>query len=152
MPRIDVDALPELATTGYPPPLDRAVAGRSFRRLATGLDQFGVNRCTLKPGAWSSQRHWHSAEDELVYMLAGEAVLIEEGGETVLRPGDVAVFPRGVADAHHLVNRSDADAVFLAIGPDLAGEDRVVYPDVGMTWSGPEGYRVASNGNQSPTT
>ena len=118
MPKIDLDTIPQANTTGYPAPFDEAVAGRWYRRLAPpgGLTDFGASHVVLKPGGWSSQRHWHDGEDELVVMIAGEAVLIEDGGETVLRTGDVAAFPKGVRDGHHLVNRSDADCVFVAIG------------------------------------
>lgn len=116
--------------------------GRSWLPLAGALGDIGVNLVTLAPGAASSQRHWHSAEDELVYMLDGEAVLVEEDSETVLRPGDVAVFPKGVPNAHHLVNRSAADVRFLAIGPDRPAEDACVYPDIGMRWSGADGYTL----------
>ncbi|TRW16983.1 cupin domain-containing protein [Glacieibacterium frigidum] len=142
MPKLALDAIPSIARTGYPPPHDAAVQGRSWVPLAGALTDVGVNLVTLAPGAASSQRHWHSAEDELVYMLAGEAVLIEDDGETLLHPGDVAVFPKGVPNAHHLVNRSAADVRFLAIGPDKPGQDACVYPDIGMRWSNAEGYTL----------
>jgi len=118
MPKVDLAQIAQTNRTGYPPPFDQPVAGRWYRRLAppTGLTDFGASHVTLKPDAWSSQRHWHDGEDELVVMLAGEAVLIEDGGETVLRAGDIAAFAKGVRDGHHLVNRSDADCVFVAIG------------------------------------
>ena len=118
MPKIDLDTIPQANTTGYPAPFDEAVAGRWYRRLAPpgGLTDFGASHVVLKPGAWSSQCHWHDGEDELVVMIAGEAVLIEDGGETVMRAGDIAAFPKGVRDGHHLANQSDADCVFVAIG------------------------------------
>jgi len=118
MPKVDLAQIAQTNRTGYPPPFDQPVAGRWYRRLAppSGLTDFGASHVTLKPDAWSSQRHWHDGEDELVVMLAGEAVLIENGGETVLRAGDIAAFAKGVRDGHHLVNRSDADCVFVAIG------------------------------------
>ncbi len=133
MPKIDVDAVPEVSASGYPPIYAKAVAGRSYRRLGAeaGLTDFAANLCRLAPGAWSSQRHWHSEEDEFVMMVAGEAVLITDAGETTMRPGDCAAFKAGVADAHHLVNRSDADALFLAIGPDKPS-DTCTYPDIDM--------------------
>jgi len=140
MPKLDVDALPVLRTSGYLPPYDAAVKGRSRRAIGVGLTEFGVNLVRLEPGAWSSQRHWHTAEDELVYMVAGEAVLIEDGGETLLRAGDVASFPKGVANGHHLVNRSSADAVFIAIGNDAPATDECHYPDADMFWSEATGY------------
>lgn len=140
MPKIDLDAIPVTRRTGYPPPHDGAVAGRSWQELGAGLTDMGVNLVTLEPGAASSQRHWHSAEDELVYMVAGEAVLVEDGGETTLRRGDAAVFPKGVANGHHLVNRSNADAVLLAVGTDRPHDDRCIYPDIDMVWTEATGY------------
>ena len=118
MPKVDLAQIAQTNRTGYPTPFDQPVAGRWYRRLAppAGLTDFGASHVTLKPGAWSSQRHWHDGEDELVIMLAGEAVLIEDGGETVMRAGDIASFAKGVRNGHHLVNRSDADCVFVAIG------------------------------------
>lgn len=118
MPKIILDAIPQSNATGYPPPFDAEVQGRWYRRLApaTGLADFGVSHVVLKPGAWSSQRHWHDGEDEMVIMLSGEAVLIEDDGETVMKPGDVAAWPKGSTNGHHLVNRSDSDCVFVAIG------------------------------------
>jgi uncharacterized cupin superfamily protein len=133
MPKINIDKLPSVATTGYPEPFKKVVEGRSRKRLglAAGLTQFGVNLCTLKPGAASSQNHWHDNEDEFVYMLEGEAVLCEDGNEVVLKPGDVAAWKAGVPDGHNLVNRSDRDAVFLEIGTSAAKE-RVLYPGVDL--------------------
>jgi uncharacterized cupin superfamily protein len=118
MPKISLDAIPQTNATGYPPPFDAEVQGRWYRRLApaSGLTDFGASHVVLKPGAWSSQRHWHDGEDEMVIMLSGEAVLIEDDGETVMKAGDVAAWPKGSTNGHHLVNRSDADCVFVAIG------------------------------------
>jgi uncharacterized cupin superfamily protein len=133
MPKIDIDGLGSDSATGYPEPFRQLVLGRSRKRLgnAAGLTQFGVNLATLKPGAASAQRHWHAVEDEFVYMLAGEVVLCEDGGEVVLRPGDAAGFKAGVANGHCLVNRSDNDAVYLEIGT-RAVRERAEYPDVDM--------------------
>src|SRR3974390_1812136 len=118
MPKIDIDGLNIEAATGYPEPLRKVVEGRSRKRLgdAAGLTQFGVNLTTLKPGAASALRHWHAVEDEFVYMLAGEVVLCEDGGEVVLLPGDAAGFKAGVPNGHCLVNRGAQDAVYLEIG------------------------------------
>ena len=143
MPKLDLAALPETATTGYPPPYDALVAGRRQRRVDAGLTDFGANLTTLAPGAMSSLRHWHSAGDELVVLLAGEAVLIDDGGETLLGPGDVATFAKGEANGHHLVNRGPGDAVLLAVGVDHA-DDQVTYPDADLFWSAPTGYIPAS--------
>lgn len=133
MPKIDISAIPEHTATGYPAPFDEIVRGRVRKRLgnAGNLTQFGVNLCRLAPGSASSQRHWHEEADELVYMLEGEAVLIEDDGETVLRPGDAATFKAGVANGHHLVNRSDRDALFLEVGTRSAN-GRGEYSDIDM--------------------
>ena len=136
MPKISLDAIPQTNATGYPPPFDAEVQGRWYRRLApaTGLIDFGASHVVLKPGAWSSQRHWHDAEDELVIMLSGEAVLVEDGGETVMRAGDVAAWPAGAQNGHHLINRTGEDCVFIAIGAgnkDGGGS----YPDIDMTFA-----------------
>jgi uncharacterized cupin superfamily protein len=133
MPKVDVDALPIDTRTGYPPPFDRVVYGRERRRLgiAAGLDQFGVNLTTLRPGAASALRHWHEKEDEFVYILEGEVMLIEDGGETVLKPGDAAGFKASSGNGHHLVNRTTSDAVYLEIGT-RSKHERVEYPDVDL--------------------
>ena len=106
-------------------------AGRREARLGTGVGvtQFGVNHVTLAPGAVSSLRHWHEQEDEFVYVLAGDMVLIDETGEHPLTAGDYAGFPAGAANAHHLINRSTAPAEFLAVGARHRGLERVHYPD-----------------------
>ncbi|HST35896.1 MAG TPA: cupin domain-containing protein [Allosphingosinicella sp.] len=132
MPRLDLDAIGQTNRTGYPPPHDAPMAKRHYRRLApaAGVEDFGVSHVLLEPGGISSQRHWHEDEDEMVIMLEGEAVLIEDGGETPMRPGDVAAFPKGVANGHHLVNRSDAPCVFVAVGKPAASDCH--YPDVDM--------------------
>lgn len=133
MPKLDLDTIPPTNATGYPAPFDAPVAGRWYRRLAppSGLTTIGASHVVLTPGAWSSQRHWHDRHDELVVMIAGEAVLVEDGGETVLRAGDVAAFPKGVRDGHHLQNRSAADCVFVAIGAGGA-DDWGEYADIDM--------------------
>ena len=130
MPKIDIAELPIDTRTGYPPPYDRVVVGRERKRLgnAAGLDQFGVNLTTLKPGAASALRHWHEQEDELVFILQGEVMLIEDDGETLLKPGDAAGFKANSGVGHHLVNTSDRDAVFLEIGT-RSKHERAHYPD-----------------------
>jgi uncharacterized cupin superfamily protein len=132
MPKLDLDAIESTNRTGYPPPYAEAMAKRHYRRLApaAGLEDFGASHVTLEPGGISSQRHWHEGEDELVVMLAGEAVLVADEGETALRAGDVAAFPKGMANGHHLVNRSDAPCVFVAVGRVAATDCH--YPDVDM--------------------
>ena len=133
MPKIDIATLPVDARSTYPEPFTHVVAGRSRKRLgvAAGLDQFGVNLTTLKPGAASALRHWHHTEDELVYILEGELTLIEDGGETPLKPGDAAGFKAGVKNGHHLVNKSNRDAIYLEIGTRSRNE-RAEYPDVDL--------------------
>lgn len=141
MPKLDLDTIQQVNSTGYPEPFNRDVSGRWYRRLAPpgGLTEMGASHVVLKPGAWSSQRHWHAGEDELLVMLAGEAVLVEDAGRTTLRTGDVCAWPAGSANGHHLINESDADCVFVAIsaGEDTGGD----YPDIDMCWTADGTYR-----------
>ena len=97
MPKLDLDSIPQSNATGYPAPFDAPVRGRWWRRLApaSGLTELGASQVVLKPGAWSSQRHWHGDEDELLVMIAGEAVLVEDEGRSVLHPGDICAWPKG---------------------------------------------------------
>lgn len=141
MPKLDLESIPQKNDTGYPPPYDEAVAGRFYRRLApaAGLTTMGASHVVLKPGAWSSQRHWHAVEDELLIMLAGEAVLVEDSGETILRAGDICTWPAGARDGHHLQNRSAADCAFVAISSGDAARDHGEYPDIDMVFD-PGGY------------
>jgi uncharacterized cupin superfamily protein len=134
MPKIDIDAAPTRFGTGYPPPYDAPCRGRRRWKLgdAAGLTQFGVNLLRLLPGQWSSQRHWHTAEDEFVYVLEGEVVLVTDEGEQTLRPGDCAGFPAGQPNGHHLQNRSGAEAVLLEVGSRRPGEDGASYPDIDL--------------------
>ena len=133
MPKVDLSQIEQTNRTGYPAPYSHDVAGRRYRRIgqATGLTDIGVSHCVLEPGAWSSQRHWHEGIDEFVVMLDGEAVLVEEGVETLLKAGDCAVFPKDVANGHHLVNRSDRPCVFLAFDCQY-GEGDCHYPDIDL--------------------
>ena len=133
MPKIDISALPEDNSCGYPAPFHEIAKGRFRRRLgnAGGLTQFGVNLCRLEPGSGTSQRHWHEKEDELVYIVEGEVVLIEDEGETVLRAGDAASFKAGVANGHQLLNRSPCEALVLEMGSRIPAE-RAYYPDIDM--------------------
>ncbi len=135
MPKIEIDSIPERRGSDYPAPFDRPVAPRLRQRLgdAAGLTQFGVNRLQIPPGSWSAQRHWHSHEDEFVYVLSGELVLVTDSGEQVMRAGDCAAFPANAANGHHLVNRSDAAAVCLEVGSRNAS-DFVVYPDIDLVF------------------
>ena len=133
MPKADIASIELDTRSGYPEPYRQVTIGRERKRLgsAIGLDQFGVNLSRLKPGAQSSQRHWHANEDEFVYILEGEVILHEDSGETVLRPGDAAGWKAGVPDGHCLINRSARDVVYLEIGT-RAKHERAQYPDVDL--------------------
>jgi len=130
---IDPALLPARRGSGYPEPFRGAVGGRIKRALGDpcGLTQFGANLVELPPGCWSSQRHWHSHEDELVYVVSGELTLVTDAGEQRLGPGMIAGFPAGDANGHHLINRSGAPATYLEIGTRIA-EDGAVYSDIDM--------------------
>lgn len=119
--------------TTYPAPYHEEIAGREKRKVgnALGLRNFGVNFVRLKPGAWSSQRHWHTRQDEFVYVLEGELTLVTDAGETALGAGMVGGFPAGSGDGHHLVNRTEVDALYIEVGDRLPGDD-VDYPDIDM--------------------
>jgi uncharacterized cupin superfamily protein len=131
--RIDVAAIAPVVGTLYPAPFDQPCRARERRKLgdAAGLQQFGVNLLRLPPGAWSSQRHWHTTSDELVYVISGEVTMVTDSGDEVLRPGDAAGFRAGDPDGHCLQNRSTVDAFVLEIGTrDL--DDVGYYPDIDM--------------------
>lgn len=133
MPKIDFATAKVRTGTRYPAPYDVPCRERHRLQLgdAAGLTQFGVNLLTLKPGVWSSQRHWHRLEDEFVHVVSGEVVLVTDSGEEILRAGDCAGFPAGDGNGHHLVNRSGHDAVLLEIGT-RSGGDSATYPDIDL--------------------
>ena len=133
MEKIDKNALARRQGSGYPSPFDGPCRERVRQALgdAARLTDFGVNLLTLPPGTWSSQRHWHSTEDEFVMVLAGEVVLVTDAGEELLRAGDCAAFPAGDPDGHHVINRGASDAVLLEVGTRQA-DDRTVYSDIDM--------------------
>jgi uncharacterized cupin superfamily protein len=136
LPAIDPMAVPgKTGETDYPEIFQAGMTGATRRRLgnAAGLKNFGVNLTTLPPGCASALRHWHSKQDEFVYVLAGELVLISDCGEQVLTIGMAAGFPAGVPDGHQLISRSDRDATFLEIGDRSPGDDGD-YPDIDMIW------------------
>jgi uncharacterized cupin superfamily protein len=147
MPKINTGAVPARKGSGYPSPFDAPCAARTRRRLgeAGGLRDFGVNLMTLPPGSWSSQRHWHSHEDEFVYLLEGELTLIEDGGETVMHAGDCATFPKGTGNGHHLVNKASAMAVYLEVG-SRNPQDLTTCSDIDMMSSSAEGRFVHKDG------
>ena len=145
-PALDPAALSPRIGSSYPAPFDEPCKEREKRVLGDplGLTQFGVNLTTLVPGAWSAQRHWHSAVDEFVYVLDGELTLVTDAGEQILGPGMAAGFPAGQPDGHHLVNRSDRPATYLEIG-DRQPNDTAQYPDVDLYVEvTPEGYAFSN--------
>jgi uncharacterized cupin superfamily protein len=147
MPRIDLAAVPQRKGVGYPPPFAAMSAERIRQRLgdAGGLKDFGVNLMRLPPGNWSAQRHWHSHEDEFVYVLEGELVLVEDAGETLLRAGDAAAFPKNSGNGHHLINRSGRIAVYLEVG-SRHPDDLTTCSDVDMMSANADGRFVHKDG------
>lgn len=137
MPKIDIANLPVQIGSGYPAPFAEQTQGRSKKRLGDalgekgGLDQFGVNLTTIKPNAGTAQRHWHENEDEFVFILSGEATLVEDNGEVILRAGEAASFKAGVANGHCILNKSEKDVVLLEIGT-RAKTERAHYPDIDL--------------------
>lgn len=148
MPKIDIAAVPARIGSGYPAPFDAPCASRTRKRLgdAGWLRDFGVNLMTLPPGGWSSQRHWHSHEDEMVYVLEGELTLIEDGGETLLRAGECAAFPKGSGNGHHLINKSSAMAIYLEVG-SRHPEDLTTCSDIDMMSANADGRLVHKDGS-----
>ena len=143
-PALDPQTVTRRRSSSYPGPFRAAVEGRQKRPLGDrcGLTQFGVNLVELPPGCWSSQRHWHTHEDEFVYVLDGELTLVTDVGEQVLRPGMAAGFPAGKPDGHHLINRSERLATYLEVGTRREDVDQVDYPDIDMAIrQSPEGQR-----------
>jgi len=132
MPKLDLDSIEQINRTGYPEPYAAPMARRHYRRLApaAGLSDFGASHVVLEPGGISSQRHWHEGEDEFLVMIEGEAILIENEGETTLRAGDCAAFPKGIANGHHLVNRASEPCTFVVVGRAAASDCH--YPDIDL--------------------
>ncbi|WP_315832366.1 cupin domain-containing protein [Bradyrhizobium prioriisuperbiae] len=147
MPKIDLAAVPKRQGSGYPPPFDAACTERVRQRLgnAGGLTDVGINLMHLPPGNWSSQRHWHSEEDEFVYVIEGEVTLIEDDGETVLRAGDCAAFPKNSGNGHHMINKSDAMAIYLEVGT-RSPIDMITCSDIDMMSSSTDGRFVHKDG------
>ena len=147
MPKIDRSTVAAVKGSGYPQPFDSPCADRIRQRLGQAglLSDFGVNLMHLPPGTWSSQRHWHSAEDEFVYVLEGELVLVEDEGETLLRPGDCAAFPKGTGNGHHMINRAETIAVYLEVG-SRAPADVTTCSDIDMMSANADGRFVHKDG------
>lgn len=141
MPKLELEAIEQSNATGYPPPFDSDVKGRWWRRLApaAGLTMMGASHVVLEPGAFSSQRHWHRGQDELVVMISGEAVLIEDDGETQVRAGDLLAWAAGTENGHRLHNRSAFPCVFIAISAGGREADSGVYSDIDMVFDA-DGY------------
>ena len=141
MPRIDIKSVPEHKGSTYPSPFGKPCHDRVRQALgdAGGLSDFGINLLRLPPGAWSSQRHWHSAEDEFVFVVSGEVVLVSDTGETTLHAGECAAFPKGAADGHKLVNRAKAAALVLEVG-SRSGDDVCTYSDIDAMVSDRTGF------------
>jgi uncharacterized cupin superfamily protein len=146
LPALDPATVPEQERSMYPAPYASRVKGRVKRRLgdACGLTKFGVNLVTLAPGAMSALRHWHTLEDEFVYVLEGQVTLVTNAGEQVLGPGMCAGYPAGVRDGHQFVNRTDRPARFLEVGNRIEG-DNAFYPDDDLLWGEDENGTYAAH-------
>ena len=147
MPKIDIEAIEPTNRTTYPMPFAAEMGRRHFRRLgpAGGLTDIGISQVVLEPGGVSSQRHWHEGIDEFVVVLEGEAVLIEDEGETVMRAGDCAAFPKDTPNGHRLENRTDSPCTFLAIDGRLSEGD-CHYSDVDLHWDNSAGRYTRKDG------
>lgn len=130
---INPENIPNKTSSNYPEQFKPLVAGRSKKRLgdSTGLKNFGVNLVKIAPGSCSALRHWHTKQDEFIYVLSGEITLVTNAGKQILTAGMAAGFTAGVADGHHLINCSNAVSVYLEIGDRTSG-DQVNYPDVDL--------------------
>ena len=147
MPKLDLETIEQTNATGYPARYADVIKDRWYRRLApaSGISDFGASHVVLQSGAWSSQRHWHEGEDELVVILAGEAVLVDDTGETVMRAGDIAAFPKNDGNGHVLQNRSDAPCTFVAIG--RPADSACHYPDIDMHLFAGAGRQTRKDGS-----
>jgi uncharacterized cupin superfamily protein len=135
MPVVDPASAPLVTGSDYPAPYSAPVAARAVRKLADAVDarDLVVNHVTLPPGAWSSQRHWHEGEDEVLVMIAGGATLVDDDGRHAIGPGQVAIFPAGDRNGHHLINQTDQPCVFVVASRPEASP--IHYPDADMAWS-----------------
>ena len=151
-PALDPQSVPARCGSSYPEPFRAAVEARAKRALGDpcGLTQFGVNLVELPPGCWSAQRHWHTHEDEFVYVLEGELTLVTDAGEQVLRAGMAAGFPAGTPDGHHLINRADRPATYLEVGSRRDDVDECNYPDIDMAVRQQNGRQMFVRKNGEP--
>jgi uncharacterized cupin superfamily protein len=147
VPKVDPATVPIRTVSGYPSRLNAPCADRVRQCLgdAGRLQDFGVNLMRLPPGNWSSQRHWHSHEDEFVYVLEGELTLIEDGGQTVLRAGEASAFPKNCGNGHHMINRSGADGIYLEVG-SRSPDDVTICSDIDMMSTNADGRFVHKDG------
>jgi len=162
MPKIDVSKVPVFTGSSYPKPHDAQMVGRSQQGIgdAAGLTQFGANLVRLAPGALSSLRHWHERQDEFLVVTEGTLVLVDDDGDTPLVPGDCCAFPAGDGNAHHLVNRSDQDAVFVVVGTRTEAEVgwyadldmKVTVDSSGMRYTRRDGSALETGTEARPTT
>ena len=152
MPKLDLDAIPQTNATGYPDPFDMPVKERHYRRLAptAGLSHLRASHVVLQPGAWSSQRHWHRQIDELLVMISGEAVLVKDTGETMVKAGDVLAFAAGCANGHHLQNRSAVPCIYVVAAAGDYASDSGEYCDIDMVFD-KDGY-ARKDGTRYSTT
>jgi uncharacterized cupin superfamily protein len=152
MPKIDLDAVPDSTGSSYPQPFNDICLGATWKKLgdALGLSDFGVNLVRLPPGKWSSQRHWHTLEDEFVMMLEGEVVVVEDDGDHLLRAGECVGWKAGVANGHCLQNRSDRVAVYLEVGSRRGAKDACDYPDIDMVARAGDSYYHHRDGTPYP--
>lgn len=151
MSKIDIASAPQRIGSAYPKPYDAPCASRIRTQLgdAAGLSDFGVNLLRLQPGVWSSQRHWHDREDEFIYVVSGEVTLVTDDGETPLKAGDCAGFPKNAPSGHHLINKSTSDAVVLEVGT-RTDDDVTIYSDIDMKYDPEAGGYVRKNGEPLP--
>ena len=151
MPKIDVQTVKTRQGSSYPAPFHEKAGARIKQALgdAGGLTDFGVNLTSLPPGAWSSQRHWHTNEDEFVYVLSGELTLVTDEGEVVLRGGDCAAFPKNTPNGHHLINKSSNNATYLEVGT-RAQDDVCSYPDIDLHIDTAVGWYTHKDGTPYP--
>ena len=151
MPKINIASIRKIVGTGYPSEFNTPCAERIRQRLgdAGGLTDFGVNLVSLPPGNWSSQRHWHSHEDEFVYVLQGQLTLVEDDGETTLTTGDCASFAKDSGNGHHMINRGDSVAIYLEVG-SRQPEDLTTCSDIDMMSANADGRFVHKDGTPYP--
>jgi uncharacterized cupin superfamily protein len=152
MPKIDLATVAKRVGSSYPAPFDQPCATRIRQRVGNegGLVDFGVNVMVLPPGAWSSQRHWHSHEDEFVYIISGQVTLVEDQGKTLLGAGDCAAFPKGTGNGHHLINHSDVVATYLEIGSRHM-DDLTTCADIDIMSSNRDGQFTRKDGRHFAT-